>query len=404
MLTVTKTRTVKHPYTKTAKVILQPTKYKADRATKAMPSPKPIPAYVRYFRARLRLLAQPAFWVSSVVLVLTLMFAWEYFLNPESISSSVKNTGNAEKEQAVDAEDTTQENQSNRDNAAIGIDIDNLQLLETQLNREQEPSTATLPNFSSNVDNQQGLLEELSRKQKQSNNEAKAISDAGKTSFTEVSATPKNSQNNVNNPFAPSTADILNKNLPSNNNSIMGVNLNRDTSSNSSQNSPLVSPLTAALKEVQTNSNSTAPNNSRNPANASRQEINSLPSANQQITQLPNNSSPDPTNGLYPNSSANNPQNAFTYLTQPQPIPAVPEAAPIPQALPVAPVAPTNSNIEQYTIQTPTQNSRGANPNFTTQMDSGLQPIQSSQPNFTAPRPIPGRYIGGGEINTFSNP
>lgn len=31
------------------------------------------------------------------------------------------------------------------------------------------------------------------------------------------------------------------------------------------------------------------------------------------------------------------------------------------------------------------------------------QPVQSVQP-FTVPRPIPGRYIGGGQINTFSNP
>lgn len=37
--------------------------------------------------------------------------------------------------------------------------------------------------------------------------------------------------------------------------------------------------------------------------------------------------------------------------------------------------------------------------------NSGVQPVQPTQtPNTSVPRPIPGRYIGGGQINTFSNP
>jgi hypothetical protein len=59
-------------------------------------------------------------------------------------------------------------------------------------------------------------------------------------------------------------------------------------------------------------------------------------------------------------------------------------------------------------VQTTVPNANGQNGLTGTGVNSNLspsqnQPVQSVQP-FTVPRPIPGRYIGGGQINTFSNP
>jgi hypothetical protein len=67
----------------------------------------------------------------------------------------------------------------------------------------------------------------------------------------------------------------------------------------------------------------------------------------------------------------------------------------------------TPSNLGQTQTQFPNQfnqvNNSGFNPNVG---NVGTQANQLSQPqpNFSVPRQIPGRYIGGGQINTFANP
>lgn len=72
---------------------------------------------------------------------------------------------------------------------------------------------------------------------------------------------------------------------------------------------------------------------------------------------------------------------------------------PQPTSIPnITPSTPPTS-VENVAPTTP-QSSVNASPNFgTTQNNSEI----NSQP-FTAPRSTPGRYIGGGSINTFSNP
>jgi hypothetical protein len=73
-------------------------------------------------------------------------------------------------------------------------------------------------------------------------------------------------------------------------------------------------------------------------------------------------------------------------------------------AVPIAPAQPAPAaygNPPSYDASGSTSDYRSPRPSFSTPSDSAAQ----SQPApFSVPRTPPGRYIGGGQINTFSNP
>jgi hypothetical protein len=99
------------------------------------------------------------------------------------------------------------------------------------------------------------------------------------------------------------------------------------------------------------------------------------------------------TTGLPTNTPSTSP-NAYTSLTNPGlPNSGLPidsgVAAPAGYAAPIAPI--------------PQINSAPITPTVLPGADLPVQPLQPEQV-FTAPRPLPGRVIGGGNINTFSNP
>ena len=78
----------------------------------------------------------------------------------------------------------------------------------------------------------------------------------------------------------------------------------------------------------------------------------------------------------------------------------------IPQTQPnlVNPTRPTVIPQTQPNLVNSTQQNRLPALDFTNEFQrTDSQPVEPRAP-FTVPRPIPGRYIGGGEINTFSNP
>lgn len=163
----------------------------------------------------------------------------------------------------------------------------------------------------------------------------------------------------------------------------------------------------------------------------------------------PNNYQPLPATPVAPNS---NPPNAYEYLLRSggQPVPLAPTA---PTAAPQAPnnlgtardltpnseiyQSPSNQPVGNPTSVSPTvqplnqpnnlpspsplnpprdvptyqpvnppsvQSPQGDNSNLNLNRDTPeVQPIQPIQP-FSVPNPTPGRHIGGGNINTFSNP
>jgi hypothetical protein len=145
------------------------------------------------------------------------------------------------------------------------------------------------------------------------------------------------------------------------------------------------------------------------------------PNANPNITGVTN-----PTPNLPGQIVPDTPTNAYQYLMQNNLTPnAIADPGSPPIANPTTPqTSPTlpdnfygsdrpNSSIPGYSNPTPSQGFAGSTSNNPTPTNPynlspngsnpTIQPIQPPQP-YSVPRPIPGRYIGGGEINTFSNP
>jgi hypothetical protein len=111
--------------------------------------------------------------------------------------------------------------------------------------------------------------------------------------------------------------------------------------------------------------------------------------------------------GLTPES-----QPAALPIATPSPIPVVPTnigQSSFPSAIGGSKIinpefSPNSANSQFQSVQ-PSQPYLPNQPNFGVvpqNTNLGIQPIQPQ--TFSAPRQIPGRYIGGGEINTFANP
>ncbi|MCY7408594.1 MAG: hypothetical protein LH631_14780, partial [Alkalinema sp. CAN_BIN05] len=117
---------------------------------------------------------------------------------------------------------------------------------------------------------------------------------------------------------------------------------------------------------------------------------------NQGSTGLPTSGLPMPTTpnqgstGLTTNTTQPIP-NAYTTLTNPPPY-GLPIDAGVAPAVNPGTVIPVNVPIAAPLV-----------PQILPVADIPVAPIQPEQ-MFTAPRPLPGRFIGGGNINTFSNP
>lgn len=400
-----------------------------------MSSSKQVPASIRYLKARLRTFTRPAFWGSAIALVMMVLGVWEYWVHPEWLNSLV----DGETEGQVDSANNPSDDPTlSQESSAIGADIDNLPALMQEFNRSTNQGAGKTGKEKAQDPTQpEGLFEQLTR------NPATASNTESTAQPQAIAGIPKAPQS-LNNPFLTSAQDLLNTGLNAgsqpNTGTFLGLTpTNQQAASptttatstpnlglgvpnltNQNQNALPVSPLQQALNQ-----------------NSANQAANASPPASTSKQALPNSTSlgqmaPPPPSALANTTSYSTPStttsnatqgsstpNSYTYLTQPQALPPVaaptgtvvaPQIAPpvVPQiAPPVVPIPTSNfGNYGQSSFGQPRQGSRlntnsGLNSNFG---NSGSQPRQLSQPNFTAPRPIPGRYIGGGQINTFSNP
>ncbi|MBO0350196.1 hypothetical protein J0895_13955 [Phormidium pseudopriestleyi FRX01] len=108
---------------------------------------------------------------------------------------------------------------------------------------------------------------------------------------------------------------------------------------------------------------------------------------------------------LTPNSSIYQPPSNQPVGNSPSVVPGVqplnqPSDRPSPSPLNQPSNVPTYQPVNPPSVQSPQVDNSGLNLNRET---PGVQPIQPIQP-FSVPNSIPGRNIGGGNINTFSNP
>jgi len=183
------------------------------------------------------------------------------------------------------------------------------------------------------------------------------------------------------------------------------VNLGLDQPKPSTDNAAApVSALQTAIEQTQAQSNAsaTAPNSATTGSNAT------APTATNQTFTPANAIAPSGNSSINysstPGSSSAPVGNSFNYLTQPDSSASAGVAPVVPAVPSIDPVVPSsnlNSSFRQSSFQG-NQNNGVNNSGFSG--NAGLQPSQLNQQPFSVPRRIPGRSIGGGEINTFSNP
>lgn len=362
-----------------------------------------VPASVRYyFRARLRPFTRPAFWGSLSVLSLIGLFAWEAWQHPEWLFKNPENT--------TPIADTT----LSKEDSAVAADIDSLPVLMQELD-EADVSVATLK--LNQQPQTQSFLDDFLKQQA---NEAARISD--NTPATQPVTTPITTYD----PLGTQTQGSSNYSSPpsisnqtrSQTSGVGGANV-----AGSNLQTPTVAPvnpLQAALDRYVSNNSPTTSVQNQTQINTPPATTDSVGQRTQSTAALPGQvvqpASPyagssnysnmpvqvaqpgavypgNPGYGVAPGTS--NPVNSYTYLNPNTAVPVVPPAQVVPQ---VAPLTQGNYGVTTYQNPAPVYavpNNFGA---------TQLQPSQLQPSAISVPRPIPGRYIGGGQINTFSNP
>lgn len=378
-----------------------------------MPSLNQPPAYLRYLKARLKPFTRPAFWTSAIALLLVLLFAWEYWNNPEWLASLGDRP-------VADSDNQTADPQlSSQELAAIGADIDSSSVLLKELDRKtplslpslshQKPQTPT--NVPTNVED---LLAQLNPQPANADSQL-----GGKTPplIGTPTATPQPRPSDSN-PFAVSAQSLLDNgplggsslsnkagdsrkpfssvtgfsdDTISNFKSLNSVNANggvasANSLSNSWNRDTVSTPVTT--NPVQPATDSIPP-----PTNPQPQAL-SAPLYQGTVTYSPTTVP----GGTGYNTSAiapTVPANSYT-ATTPSFSPTQPVTG-MPSTVPVTPVAPVTSSIYgQYPTQSSSQSSGVTNPGLNSAQANppGLPPSQLSRPNFTTPgamqRPNPG--------------
>ena len=307
-----------------------------------MPLPYQLPASLRYFKARLRPLAQPPVWGTAIFISVVGLVAWEHWLNPLR--------PNWQKNEVIEANNPAYPSLS-REDSRIGADIDSLPVLLHDFGQSIAPAVPIAPNKKTQATKTKGSFEEsLAQKQ--------AISTDTQSTPTIGIGTPASPTPNLENPFLVQAQKLL-----------------QASSLESSEPSLGVNPYTASSQPVagQTSSSSlgiqlpSGTSQNQGVATISPQAPTNVLGQSLPTSALPSKISPA-TMGLPPGTGYSLPE-----VTNTTPTPTV--------APPVTPVAPTY--IAPYPVQVPSQAPRSytnprLNSNFGT---SGLQPSQLQQLN-----------------------
>lgn len=340
------------------------------------------PNSFRYLRAQLRPITQPIVWAPAAILAIIVVFVWDFWINQRQFSWDF----NAFRAPAgLDA-----------DSQAIGADIDNTSLLirDFNLSAVNSPNQAkgqpgqTIPGTGANnrapslallgATPQPGQLLPGNSPLGNTGSSLTGTGLLGGTPSTNPSLLP--SGNNVG---LPGLATAQNTTLPNN----------------------VLQQALTANRTAQ--ANSTTAGNTPTPGNGLRQPLPptnfpTLPTAPTQTTSystgfpsLPT----QPTTPIDPATTNSAPPNSFTALTGGSSAAGVP---PVP-----APAAPPTNNFGQSSLG---QSPFNANPFGQQQQAGGATNPQTQQqqlnqnPNAPISPRAPGRYLGGGQINTFSDP
>ncbi|MFB2897893.1 hypothetical protein ACE1CI_33690 [Aerosakkonemataceae cyanobacterium BLCC-F50] len=389
----------------------------------AMSSHQP-PAHLRYLKARLRPLLRPQVWGTIIFLLVVSTLAGYYFANLEEfIAEENQDTPTVSNNNNNDADnDRSPQSSISPEDRAIAADIDISALLENDLAANTETLDAAPEKPREN-------LFEQYMKQRQAKDKA-ADSSPGQANQQPVAANidenpfsikfssgnnaGRNNTATSTNPFLGNLSGNNSYGLNSNNSTTPNLNNNTNAlqtaldrangysrQTNVDANGNAINPLQAALDRqpvAQTNYNLIAQPNQLTPL------LGTVPYYTGVTTTIPNSgipvqgtvpltpysnvsgnptqTIPIPTTGvtsnIYNPGLTNNPVNSYTYLNQPQ----VPNTV---QTLPSTSGVSNLNSVNSAVQTTPNQ-------------------VQNTPAPFSIPRTPPGRTIGGGQINTFSNP
>lgn len=346
-----------------------------------MPTSKQLPASVRYLKARLKVLERPMVWGSASVLLLAIVLLAEYWSAPERF---------------------------------VGLGDRQPSLEETE-SSEALPQLAPLDPLSSVDDPLIDPLSELSPEQlsQLSPETASNLEALNSPSLPPLapSSLPPSATNQFTNPPTPSSA------APQSNSDQSALDIPNAPPLPGLTDTPLLSGFSSGFSSApETNADAATPQNEI--SNPLQTAIEQQRTPTSQATPAPTNSfsnnystpnySTPPTTSSEESGGFSSSSPSEQFYTTPQPLPGQPslnQTTPPPQYVPqTSPYPGTTGYTQPPAFRTPTP----PTPNST----QSLSPIRSVSPSpqsdvstpFSVPRTAPGQFIGGGEINTFSNP
>lgn len=309
----------------------------------------------RYWIARLKPLAQPRIGLLMLSLGMVGIFGWTAWQYPELMAFTGING----------SEERTADDAANAENDAIGAEIDSLSLLNEATRNLPTVQPTALPTSAPKTDAGKPQTSIFS------------TNFLGTNTFPIPGAGPAiNFLDPTSNPLTSSLTNPTNSTNLSNSSgsTIDRTRMTQATQPFSLQPDPLLQPSSPTLGSW--NQFPQTPN----------QGSTGLPTAGLPMPTTPNQGSTGlPTNTIQPIP------NAYTTLTNPSPY-GLPIDAGVAPAVNPGMAIPVNVPIAAPVV-----------PQVLPGTNAPVAPIQPEQP-FTAPRPLPGRFIGGGNINTFSNP
>ncbi len=371
------------------------------------------PASFRYFKARLLALGRPAVWIPALILALVAAFMLEYTTNPDWLTSSDDDLG-PDRSGLGDA--------LSEEDLRAAADIDNLEVLssdfqaDSALDNQDQANGNETNNSAQPSELSAGERYLASRDRNNSSNESADGSNAsalpqpltGTVNSTNSRSTSRNGSASGNSPYLFSLGlldDASNSNAPA---------------SASTTVSPLERAIldqqlqSAARSETETLADTTTADTEQS-ADATMPGLTlTEPTASPGLTsQSPGSSISVP---FIPTSATMSPPPGTTGYTLPPALtPANPSASGAniysPSSSPISGIAPQSSLAPQIPS---IGNTFNPVPNITNVGVFGptlSQPLDASSTQatpqaapFSASRRPPGRNIGNGEINTFSNP
>jgi len=355
-----------------------------------MSPPRKPPAYLRYFKARLKPLGRPVFWISTMGMVAVLVATGYYWQHPEVLQELI-NAQTADSDQVTDTPTLSSE-----ELAAVMADLENSSVLLSEFDETRALSIVTQPNRKSEKKKSEGLFSEFITQQEKTNYPQKL------TFPTFQNKLPN--QANYSNPFSKSTQQFPSPGVVSGSNALnnsLGVGLGKNDPNPGQNSSSLTTGIVPTPNWSLNSPSSPKINQSEAPVNppqipttnssTAAEETSTADNQQEQVSpptfpypgQTTASPVPVPSPTQFPRSRPkpsiySNPYNSSV----PSPsIPSVPTASPI---TPVTPVVPGN-NYGQYSTQPP------ASPNLvpdtkprSTFGQTGLKPSQLDESDFNA--------------------